>query len=69
MKKINDFFVRIFNVVKDWIAANGIEGIIGLLVGLLLWSLGQKIFAGFAFGVFFTRNWDLFKGWVLNKLN
>lgn len=68
MKKINDFFVRIFNIIENWITGNGIEGIVSLLVGLLLWSLNQKIFAGFAFGIFFTRNWDLLKGWILSKL-
>jgi len=69
MKKINDFLVRIFHIVKDWIAANGIEGIVGLLLGILLWATQFKVFAGFAFGVFFTRNWDLLKGWILSKLN
>lgn len=69
MKKINDFFVGVFHAVKDWILANGIEGVVGLIVGLLLWSLNQKVFAGFAFGIFFTRNWDLLKSWILSKLN
>jgi hypothetical protein len=68
MTTIKDFVLRIYNLCKDWVVANGIEGIVGLLLGLFLWTTGQKIFAGVAFGVFFTRNWDLLKGWVLSKL-
>ena len=60
---------RLFNVVKSWIAGNGIEGALGLIAGLLLWSFGFRIYAGFAFGVFATRNWDLAKAWVLRLLN
>ena len=30
--------------------------------GLILWTFGFKIYAGFAFGVFATRNWDIVKG-------
>jgi predicted small integral membrane protein len=55
---------KFYNVVKSWIVGNGIEGILGLILGLLLWSFGFKVYAGFAFGVFATRNWDLIKGWV-----
>ena len=32
-----------------------------LIVGLFLWAFGYKVYAGFAFGVFATRNWDLVK--------
>jgi len=53
-----------FNVAKAWIEGNGIEGVLGLIVGLILWSFGYKVYAGFAFGVFATRNWDLFKNWI-----
>ena len=55
---------RTFNAIKGWILGNGIEGILGLVLGLLLWSFGFKIYAGIALGVFATRNWDLFKNWV-----
>lgn len=68
MKNVLNFIKKIFTICKDWIVSNGIEGVLGLLLGLLLWSMGYKIYAGFAFGVFATRNWDLFKGWVKNKL-
>ena len=56
------------NAVKAWLKGNGIEGVLGLIVGLLLWSFGYKIYAGFALGVFATRNWDLAKGWLLGLL-
>ena len=55
------WFKRTFNAIKGWIVGNGIEGVLGLVLGLLLWSFGLKIWAGFAFGVFATRNWDLAK--------
>jgi hypothetical protein len=60
---------KTINVVKTWLEANGIEGILGLIAGLLLWAFGYKIYAGFAFGVFATRNWDLVKSWVKGLLS
>ena len=69
MKKVLDFIKKIFTIVKDWIVANGVEGVLGLIAGLILWTFGYKIYAGFAFGVFATRNWDLAKAWVLRVLN
>ena len=55
---------KFYNLAKAWIEGNGIEGFLGLIIGLILWSFGYKVYAGFAFGVFATRNWDLFKNWV-----
>ena len=55
---------KVYNLVKTWIEGNGIEGFLGLILGLVFWSFGYKIYAGFAFGVFATRNWDLFKNWI-----
>ena len=68
MKNVLNFIKKIFTIVKDWIVANGIEGILGLIAGLILWAFGYKIYAGFAFGVFATRNWDLLKSWVKGLL-
>ena len=65
MKKILDFIKKIYNVIKTWVVLNGIEGIVGLIAGLILWVFGFKIYAGFAFGVFATVNWNLFKTKVL----
>ena len=61
MKKVLDFIKKIFTIVKDWVVANGVEGVLGLISGLILWTFGFKIYAGFAFGVFATRNWDIVK--------
>lgn len=47
------------NKCKDWLSANGISGILGLILGIVLWIVGYKVWAGFAFGVFATRNWDI----------
>jgi hypothetical protein len=58
------FLKRIFNSVKNWIVGNGITGFLGLIIGLVLLPLGFKLYSGIAFGVFATRNWDLFKNWV-----
>ena len=69
MKNVLNFIKKIFMIVKDWIVANGVEGVLGLLAGLVLWAFGYKIYAGFAFGVFATRNWDLLKSWVKGLLS
>jgi hypothetical protein len=62
------FFKKIYNSVKSWIVKNGIEGILGLVAGLVLWVLGYKIAAGFSLGIFATRNWDILKTWVKGLL-
>ena len=69
MKNVLNFIKKIFTIVKDWIVANGVEGVLGLLAGLGLWAFGYKIYAGFAFGVFAMRNWDLLKSWVKGLLS
>lgn len=68
MKKVLDFIKKIISIVKGWVLANGIEGVLGLIAGLLLWSFGYKVWAGFAFGIFATRNWDIVKNWLLKLL-
>ncbi len=64
MKKVLEFLKKIYTIVKDWIVANGVEGVLGLIAGLILWAFGYKIYAGFAFGVFATRNWDIVNAWI-----
>jgi len=68
MKNVLAFVKKIYTICKDWIVANGVEGVLGLLVGLVLWAAGYKIWAGFSFGVFATRNWDIAKAWVKGLL-
>lgn len=65
MEKVLHFIKKVYGTIKSWIVLNGIEGIVGLIAGLLLWLFGFKIYAGFAFGVFATVNWNLFKTRVL----
>ena len=65
MEKVLKFMEKIITVVKNWIIANGVEGVLGLVIGLILWVMGLKIYAGFALGVFATRNWDILKSWLL----
>ena len=60
MKKI----IKIYNSVKGWIIKNGIEGILGLILGLILWVMNYKIIAGFSLGIFATRNLDILKAWI-----
>ena len=64
MSKVINFCKKIYSIVKDWIVANGIEGIGGLIAGLVLLSFGYKFYSGIAFGVFACRNWDIAKNWV-----
>jgi|TARA_R110000823_G_scaffold12831_1_gene42911 hypothetical protein len=68
MKKVLKFLKKIITIIKNWVIANGIEGVLGLIAGLILWTFGLKIYAGFAFGVFATRNWDIAKNWLLKLL-
>lgn len=69
MKKVIDFLKKVYTVSKNWIVANGVTGIAGLGLGLILWIFGYKIWAGFSFGVFATRNWDIFTNWIKSLLN
>ena len=61
MKKLLEFLKRIFTIIKGWVVANGVEGILGVILGAILWSAGYEKWAVFALGVFATRNWDLVK--------
>ena len=68
MKKVIELIKKVYGLIKDWVISNGVEGILGLIVGLFLWVMGYKIWAGFSFGIFATRNWDIFKSWLV-KIN
>lgn len=59
---------NLYHVVKAWIVSNGVEGLLGLLLGIILWIAGYKIWAGVAFGVFAHKNWDLVKHWLNKKV-
>lgn len=64
MKNIINFIKKMYTIAKNWIVANGVEGVAGLIAGLFLWTFGYKIWAGFSFGVFATRNWDILKAYL-----
>ena len=51
----------LLKTVISWINTKGFTALTALGIGLFLWSMGAKIFAGVAFGVFFTRDWDILK--------
>jgi hypothetical protein len=64
MKNVINFIKKMYTIAKNWIVANGVEGVAGLIAGLFLWAFGYKIWAGFSFGVFATRNWDILKAYL-----
>ena len=55
---------QLFKKLVGWIDSKGFSALLSLCLGLGLWVFGYKIYAGIAFGVFLTRNWDLFRGWI-----
>jgi len=57
-----DKLKTIFKQVVSWVDTKGFSALISLGIGLALWILGYKIYAGVAFGVFLTRNWDILRG-------
>ncbi len=60
MKKLKELFTK----VKGWVDSKGFSALASLGIGIGLWIFGYKIYAGIAFGVFLTRNWDLLRGWL-----
>ena len=64
MKKINN----LIKTIESWILLNGIEGVAGFIIGIILWILGYKVWAGLSFGVFAHKNWDIFKSWINKKI-
>lgn len=68
MEAIN-YLKKAYAGIKTWFVKNGITGIGGLIAGVLLFILGYKFYAGIAFGVFATRNWDIIVDYVSDLLN
>jgi predicted small integral membrane protein len=60
MKKAKQLFTK----VAGWIDSKGFSALLSLGLGLGLWLFGYQVYAGIAFGVFLTRNWDLLRGLV-----
>lgn len=59
---------KIIKAIISWIKGNGIEGILGLGIGIWMWFAGHNLIAGIGFGVFVCMNWSMFKKWISNKL-
>jgi predicted small integral membrane protein len=53
---------EIFNTIVSWVDTKGFTALASLGVGVGLWVFGFKVYAGIAFGVFLTRNWDILRG-------
>tara|TARA_Y100001938_G_C7883355_1_gene326132 strand:+ start:272 stop:460 length:189 start_codon:yes stop_codon:yes gene_type:complete len=53
---------EIWGKVVSWIDTKGFSALASLGIGVGLWIFGYKIYAGIAFGVFLTRNWDILRG-------
>mgnify|MGYP001595848158 FL=1 len=65
--KIFDYLKNAYDVVKSFIVTKGFTALVSLGIGVGLWIFGYKIYAGIAFGVFATRNWDILKGFFTKK--
>ena len=63
MEKLKELFGR----VSKWVDSKGFSALLSLGIGLGLWVFGYKIYAGIAFGVFLTRNWDIIKVFFQKK--
>ena len=50
--------------IVSFIKSNGFTALTSVAIGGILWIYGFKIYAGIAFGVFLTRNWDILKGFL-----
>jgi hypothetical protein len=57
-----DKLKEIWGKIIGWIDTKGFSALAALGVGVGLWIFGYKIYAGIAFGVFLTRNWDILRG-------
>jgi hypothetical protein len=62
-----DKIKEIFGKIVSWVDTKGFTALASLGIGLGLWAFGYKIYAGIAFGVFLTRNWDILRGLITKK--
>ena len=56
---------NILNTIKNWFIGNGVEGILGLIIGIILLVMRLEFYSGLAFGVFACKNWELLKTWIM----
>jgi len=67
MEKIKTFFSSAFTKVKGWLKSNGIVGLTGLVLGLVMLVIKWNVSAGFFFGVFASKNFDMIKSLFAGK--
>ena len=53
---------EIWGKIVSWVDTKGFSALASLGIGVGLWIFGYKIYAGIAFGVFLTRNWEILRG-------
>ena len=63
MEKVKEIFEK----VVSWVDTKGFSALASLGIGAGLWAFGYEVYAGIAFGIFLTRNWDLLRGLVTKK--
>ena len=63
MEKVKEIFEK----VVSWVDTKGFSALASLGIGAGLWVFGYEVYAGVAFGIFLTRNWDLLRGLVTKK--
>ena len=63
MEKVKEIFEK----VVSWIDTKGFSALASLGIGAGLWVFGYEVYAGIAFGILLTRNWDLLRGLVTKK--
>lgn len=64
MEQSTNYLNETFNTIKTWFFKNGLTGIGGLIIGIILFIFGFKFYSGIAFGVFGTRNWDIIVDYI-----
>ena len=57
--------MKIYELIKNWIYSNGVEGILGLIIGIALFIYGYQFWSGIALGIFVSKNWDIIKEWSI----
>jgi len=67
MKNVIEYVKKVIGLVKTWAQTMGIDGLGGGILGIVLWILGYKIYAGFALGIFASKNMDIIKKYISDK--
>lgn len=67
MKKVIEYVKKVIGLVKTWVLTIGIDGLGGGILGIILWIFGFKIYAGFALGIFASKNMDILKKFISEK--